>query len=141
MKLHTVTLALICKKVFCQIYSETPAMDSFFCKCCRSWVWRNFSEHLFCKTSVSNYLCLSAIRLKGESQNGCFRNKARQIFRKTNISYTLVCTRKCAYQGVRNVYFSENLACFVFLKHPFWDSPICLIIDVLGSHPYAYCHA
>ena len=25
----------------------------------------------------------------------------------------------CAYQGVRNVPFSENLACFVFLKHPF----------------------
>ena len=27
--------------------------------------------------------------------------------------------RTCAYQGVRNVPFSENLACFVFLKHPF----------------------
>ena len=26
---------------------------------------------------------------------------------------------KIAYQGVRNVRFSENLACFVFLKHPF----------------------
>ena len=25
----------------------------------------------------------------------------------------------CAYQGVRNVRFSENLACFVFLKYPF----------------------
>ena len=25
--------------------------------------------------------------------------------------------------------FSENLACFVFLKHPFWDSPFCLITD------------
>ena len=24
-----------------------------------------------------------------------------------------------AYQGVRNDSFSENLACFVFLKHPF----------------------
>ena len=31
--------------------------------------------------------------------------------------------------GVRNVLFSENL-CFVFLKHPFWDSPFCLITDV-----------
>ena len=27
--------------------------------------------------------------------------------------------RTCAYQGVRNVCFSENLACFVFLKHSF----------------------
>ena len=31
--------------------------------------------------------------------------------------YGLLCilTRAYAYQGVRNVYFSENLACFVFL--------------------------
>ena len=27
--------------------------------------------------------------------------------------------RTCAYQGVRNVRFSDNLMCFVFLKHPF----------------------
>ena len=26
-------------------------------------------------------------------------------------------------QSIPNVIFSENLACFVFLKHPFWDSP------------------
>ena len=25
--------------------------------------------------------------------------------------------------------FSENSTCFVFLKHPFWDSPFCLITD------------
>ena len=31
--------------------------------------------------------------------------------------------------GVRNVRFSENLACFVFLEHPFWDSSFCLITD------------
>ena len=36
-------------------------------------------------------------------------NKARHIFRKTNISYPLILTRTCAYQGVRNVHFSENL--------------------------------
>ena len=45
-------------------------------------------------------------------------NKALQIFWKTNISYS-----------VRNVRFSENLACFDFLKNPFWDSPFCLITD------------
>ena len=27
--------------------------------------------------------------------------------------------RMCAYQGVKNVHFLENLVCFVFLKHPF----------------------
>ena len=34
---------------------------------------------------------------------------------------------------LRNVRFSEHLTCFVFLKHfskhPFWDSPFCLITD------------
>ena len=33
-----------------------------------------------------------------------------------NFDYEIL---KIAYQGVRNVRFSENLACFVFLKHPF----------------------
>ena len=56
-------------------------------------------------------------------------NKARQIFRKANISYPLIRIRTCAYQGVKNVRFSEILACFIFLKHPFPDSPFCLIID------------
>ena len=37
----------------------------------------------------------------------------------------------CAYQGERNVRSSENLACFIFLKHPFCDSPFCLITDEL----------
>ena len=32
----------------------------------------------------------------------------RKIFRKTNISNFLIRTRTCAYQGVRNVSFSEN---------------------------------
>ena len=50
-------------------------------------------------------------------------NKGRQIFRKTNIFYPLIRTL------TRNVCFSENLACFIFLKHPFWDSPFCLITD------------
>ena len=26
--------------------------------------------------------------------------------------------------------FPENLTCFVFLKHPFWDSPFCLITEI-----------
>ena len=39
-------------------------------------------------------------------------NKARQISRKTIISYPLIRTRKCEYQGLRNVHFLENLVCF-----------------------------
>ena len=41
----------------------------------------------------------------------------------------MIRTRTCAYQGVRNLRFSENLACFLFLKHPFWDSNFWLITD------------
>ena len=60
------------------------------------------------------------------------QNKARQIFLKTNISYLLIRTSTCAYQRVRNVRFSQNLACFVFLKHPIIDSPFCHITDKIA---------
>ena len=33
------------------------------------------------------------------------RNQSPQHFPKTNISYLLILTRKCAYQGVRTVNF------------------------------------
>ena len=46
-------------------------------------------------------------------------------------------TRTCAYQGVRNVRFSENLASFVFLKHLFWDSSFRLITDKLHVYFFA----
>ena len=68
-------------------------------------------------------------------------SKAHQNVRKTNISYLLIRTRACAYQGVKNVCFSDILACFAFLKHPFWESPFCLIPDDLGTYlflSYAY---
>ena len=54
-----------------------------------------------------------------------------RIFRKTNISYPLIRTRTCPYQGVINFCFLENLVRLDFLKHPFWDSPFCLITDAL----------
>ena len=72
----------------------------------------------------------SVIKQKGESQNGCFeKTKHAQIFRKTNIYYPLIRTSTQAYQGVKNVRFSENLMCLVFLKHSFCDSHFCLITD------------
>ena len=58
-------------------------------------------------------------KIKGRISKRVFHeNKARQIFRKTNISYPLIRIRTCSYQGVRNVRFSENLACFVFFETP-----------------------
>ena len=69
-------------------------------------------------------------KTKGRVSNRVFQeNKACQIFWKTKISYPLILT---AYQEVRNVRFSENLECFAFLKHPFWDSSFRLITGVLS---------
>ena len=39
-------------------------------------------------------------------------------------THTYVCV-----SGGKNARFSENLAFFVFLKQPFWDSPFSLITD------------
>ena len=51
----------------------------------------------------------SVISQKGESQNGCFK-KAKHAKISEKLTFL---------QGVRNVGFSEILACFAFLKHPF----------------------
>ena len=67
-------------------------------------------------------------KAKGRISKRVFQeDKARQIFRKTNISYPLIRTRTCVYQGVRSVRFLEHLACFVFLKHRFEISPFALL--------------
>ena len=71
-------------------------------------------------------------KAKGRISKQVFQeSKPHQIFRKINISYPLIRTRTCACQVVRNVCFSENLPCFVFLKYPIWDSPFCLITEKL----------
>ena len=50
-------------------------------------------------------------KAKGRISKRVFQEyKARQIFRKSNISHPLIRTRTCAYQGVRNDSFSENFA-------------------------------
>ena len=88
--------------------------------------------------SVNNFLCNGSIdpykifgnKAKVRISKRVFQeNKVRQMFRKANISYPLIGRRTCAYQGVRNVCFSENLVCVVFLKDPFWYSPFRLITD------------
>ena len=58
------------------------------------------------------YQCSSSIiRQKGESQSGGNKKtKETKFSEKMSISYTLIRTHTCAYQGVRNVSYSENLA-------------------------------
>ena len=68
---------------------------------------------------------------KAPISNGCFKKiKHVKFSEKTNISDSLIGTRTSAYQGVRNVRFSENLACFVFFRHPFEIGPF----DLLPTH-------
>ena len=77
---------------------------------------------------VSIYTNIYLVNFAGNKAKGQIlklvfqENKAHQIYRKTNISYLLIRTRTCAYQGVKNVRSSENLTFFVFLKDPFWVS-------------------
>ena len=64
------------------------------------------------------------LKQKGESQSRCYKKTKRAKFsKKTHVSYSLI--------RVRNVRFWENLACIVFLQHPFWDSIFCPIADEL----------
>ena len=69
-------------------------------------------------------------KAKGRITKRVFQeNKTHQTFRKNKY---FLAPDTCAYQGVRNVRFSENLACCVFLKHPLWNSPFYLITDELN---------
>ena len=61
----------------------------------------------------------SLIRQKGESQNGCFKKtKHTKFSEKPNISYPLIRTHTCAYQGVRNNRFFGKFDVICFLETP-----------------------
>ena len=84
---------------------------------------RQFSRTITCRwKTMTTQVLLQHVgnKAKGRISKRVFQeHKARQIFQKRNISYPLIRTLTCVYQGVRNNRFSDNLACFVFLKHPF----------------------
>ena len=64
----------------------------------------------FASISGGKYLVIVSNKAKGRISKRVFQEIcSRQIFRKTYISYPLTRTRRCAYQGVRNIRFSENL--------------------------------
>ena len=61
----------------------------------------------------------SIIRQKGKSQNGFYKKTKHAKFSEKRTFFTpLIRTRACAYQGVRNVCFSEHLSCLVFFVTP-----------------------
>ena len=70
---------------------------------------------------------LSVIRQKGESQNGCFKKTEYAKFSEKQKFFTpwYAHVRTCAYQGVRNAPFLENLSCFAFLL-----PPICSLLII-----------
>ena len=59
-------------------------------------------------------------RQKGESQNGCFKKIEQVKFSEKQTFFTpwYAHVRTCAYQGLRNALFLENLTSFVFLETP-----------------------
>ena len=63
----------------------------------------------------------SVIRQKGETQTDDSRKQSTPNFPKNEHFLP---------PDTHDVRFSEQLACFVFLKHLFWDSPFSLITDV-----------
>ena len=70
------------------------------------------------------------IKQKDDSQNGYLKKTKHAKFSEKRIFLTpLISACTCAYHGVRHVHFSENLACFVFSKQPFWNSTFCFITD------------
>ena len=78
-----------------------------------------------CDDLTDSPLCcqLSCI---GESQNGCFKKIKHAKFSKKR---TFLTPWYAHLSRIRKNRFSKNLPCFVFLKHPFWGSPLCPITD------------
>ena len=67
-------------------------------------------------------------KAKVESPNGCFKKtKYAKLSEKEH--FLLSDMHTCAYQGVKNVRFSEKLACIFFLETPVLRSPFCLLTD------------
>ena len=100
-------------------------------------LWSTFFTYFMIHYSKTLYDVLHIVGNKAKEQisKQVFQeSKARQNFRKTDVSYPLMRTRTCTYQEVRIVCFSEILTCFAFLKHPFWDSPFCLITDNMSLY-------
>ena len=78
------------------------------------------------------WLSLPVIRQKDESRSWGNKNTKHAQFKKKNKYFLPPDTHMyICVLGVRNIRFSENFTCFVFLLPLFWDSPFCLITDKL----------
>ena len=101
------------------------------------YCFQKSQKHLFSRTptlircqilwKTMQTLCSSVIRQKGESQNGCYKKTKDAKNYEKQTFLTPLRTRICAYQGVRNDRFSENLTCFAFLYTCFEIRPFALL--------------
>ena len=77
-----------------------------------NYLWR-FRQQIL-KWVILSFAYFAGNKAKGRiSKRVLLENKIRQIFRKTNISYPLIRTPTCAYQGVKNVCFWK-ICCALF---------------------------
>ena len=76
-------------------------------------------ERLTIFPKTLHHRCMARFKVQGSNSNSTFKRALeggwmsfiqymRKSFRKINISYPLICTLMCAYQGVRYVSFSKN---------------------------------
>ena len=83
-------------------------------------IWNNFSINAVRSFQLNKiWQHQAALILNGKKQG--------QFFRKENVFYTLIFTRTCTYQGVRNVRFFGKFGLLCFLVTPFGDSPFTLL--------------
>ena len=107
------------------------SLKTFFC----ITPWNCILQLHWLKVVIKDHV-LSVISQKCESQNGCFKKTKDAKFSKKQTCLThLVRTR--TYQKLRNVCLSEDLACFVFLKHPFEIRPLDLIPTIFADRKSA----
>ena len=74
--------------------------------------------HRYCMLNIENlkFQIVGNIA-KGRISKRVFEeNRARQIFRKKNISYPLIRTHTCAYRGIKNVRFFGKFGVLCFLE-------------------------
>ena len=101
-KIKPQTLYFHCASLLAQSFSNPSAIKNY-------WSTKDDSA---LRKDVGN-------KAEGRISNRVFQKKqSTQIFRKTNISYPLIPTRTCAYQGVRNVRFFGKFDVLCFLETP-----------------------
>ena len=93
---------------------------------------KHFHAEIYNATPHSNIIIIWSIKNEIKFVTEIVGNKAKrriknECFKKTN--QVNVCV-----SGGKKCSFSENSSCSVFLKHPLWDSPFCVIFNEIWNH-------